>query len=222
MTTTEPRIFEPDGRAVRYIVDGEGEGPVLVLLPGRGLEITYLGTLAMVLEEEGFRVVRISARRTAAATMHDLAQDVIDVLDHLGFDDAWIGGHGFGGTVARTVALDHADRVNGVLLLTVDGAGALTDDVTGELPADAAVAGMQAAALAATPEAEWATVAPHHPILIIQGSHDQIAPPDNGEQLRAAAPHLVSLTTIEGAGHLFVSTHAGETGFLIEDYLGMD
>nr|WP_194425435.1 alpha/beta hydrolase [Microbacterium aquimaris] len=222
MTVADPSIFEPDGRAIRHVVDGEGDGPVLVLLPGRGLDITYLGTLAMVLEEEGFRVVRVGSRRTAAATMHDLAQDVIDVLDHLGFDAAWIGGHGFGGTIARTVALDHDDRVNGVLLLTVDGASAENDDVSGALPQDAEIAGMQAAALAATPEAEWATVAPNHPILIIQGADDPIAPPVNGEQLRATAPHLVSLTTIEGAGHLFVSTHAGETGFLIEDYLGMD
>lgn len=222
MTVADPSIFEPDGRAIRYVVDGDGDGPVLVLLPGRGLDVTYLGTLAMVLEEEGFRVVRIGSRRTAAATLHDLAQDVIDVLDHLGFDDAWIGGHGFGGIIARTVALDHDDRVGGVLLLTVDGADQGTDDVTGELPQNAEIAGIQAAALANTPEAEWATVAPNHPILVIQGGDDQIAPPVNGQQLQAAAPHLVSLTTIEGAGHLFVSTHAGETGFLIEDYLGMD
>lgn len=222
MTTTEASIFEPDGRAIRYIVDGAGEGPVLVLLPGRGLEITYLGTLAMVLEEEGFRVVRIGARRTAAATMHDLAQDVVDVLDHLGFEDAWVGGHGFGGSVARTVALDHDERVNGVLLLTVDGPDAGDDDTTAGLPQDAEISGIQTAALAATPEAEWAALTGHHPVLIIQGSDDEVAPPANGEQLRASAPHLVSLTTLEGAGHLFVSTHAGETGFLIEDYLGMD
>jgi len=219
---TERRIFEPDGRAIGYA--DEGEGPVLVLLPGRGLDITYLGTLAMVLEEEGFRVVRVGSRRADAGgdvTMHDLAQDVVDVMAHLGLDDAWIGGHAFGGAVARTVALDHADRANGVLLLSVEDATA-ADDAPASLSPDPALAALQTAALTRTPQEEWAAVAPHVPVLVIQGTDDEVAVPANGERLQATAPHLVSVATIEGAGHLFVSTHAGETGFLIEDYLGMD
>lgn len=218
---TQSHIFEPDRRAIRYA--DEGEGPVVVLIPGRGLDITYLGTLAHVLEEEGFRVVRVGPRRPSGdATMHDLAQDVVDVMDHLDLDDAWIGGHGFGGAVARTVALDHTDRVNGVLLLAVEGAAQQTDEAVPGLARNTESAAWQTAALSATPEAEWVSLAPNVPVLIIQGSDDEIATPAIGEQLQATAPHLVSLSTIEGAGHLFVSTHAGETGFLIEDYLGMD
>lgn len=127
---TSLQTFEPDGRAIPFI--DEGEGLAVVLLPGRGLNITYLGTLAHVLVEEGFRIIRIGVRRPADAdaslTLHDLAQDVIDVLDHLKLESAWIGGHAFGGAVARTAALDHPDRTEGVLLLGVEGAHAPTDD----------------------------------------------------------------------------------------------
>lgn len=136
MAATPRNTFEPDGRAVPFI--DEGEGPTVVLLPAQGFDITYLSTLASVLVEEDFRVLRIGTRRPGAAdavTLHDLAQDVIDVLDSAGVDGAWIGGHAFGGTVARTVALDHHDRVDGVLLLGVEGADAPAQDVLEALAA---------------------------------------------------------------------------------------
>lgn len=228
MSITERQIFEPDGRAVPYA--DEGAGPALVLLPARGLDITYLGTLASVLVEEDFRVVQVGSRQpgTAGLTMHDLAQDVVDVMDHLGIDHAWIGGHAFGGAVARTVALDHHDRANGVLLLGVEGSQ--PEPPSGDTPdhdflaraRDAAVDELQAAALAATPEAEWAGVAPGLPALIIQGTEDRITPTANGERLQASAPDRASVVRIDGGGHLFVSTHAGHTAAVIEDYLDWD
>ncbi|QEW03609.1 alpha/beta fold hydrolase [Microbacterium lushaniae] len=136
MTVATPQTFEPDGRAIPFV--DEGEGPVVVLLPGRGLNISYLGTLAHVLVEEGFRIVRIGSRTPApdaAVTMHDLAQDVVDVLDRLSLDSAWVGGHAFGGAVARTVALDHPDRTEGILLMGVEGTEPLAADVVQALQA---------------------------------------------------------------------------------------
>jgi pimeloyl-ACP methyl ester carboxylesterase len=141
MTQTTRALFEPDGRAVPYI--DEGEGPAIVLLPGRGLNTAYLGTLATVLVELGFRVLRVGSRRTAAATLHDLAQDIADVMDHVGIADAWIGGHAFGGAVARTVAVDHHSRANGILILGAQSEEPLTEDAAhalqalADLPADA-------------------------------------------------------------------------------------
>ncbi|WP_455133062.1 alpha/beta fold hydrolase [Microbacterium aurum] len=134
MTATERQIFEPDGRAVPYL--DEGAGPVVVLLPAAGLDFAYLGTLGSILVEEDFRVIRIGTRtaQTDAVTLHDLAQDVVDVLTGLGVDDAWVGGHAFGGAVARTIALDHHDRVNGVLLLGVETGDAPADELTGSSP----------------------------------------------------------------------------------------
>ncbi len=192
---TQPDIFEPDGRAVTYV--DEGEGPALVLVPGRGTDISGLGTLAGVLAEEGFRVVRIGAGRAVDATSstaaEDAARDVVDVMDAISLEDAWIGGHAFGGVIARAVSRDHTDRVNGVLLLGVEG----TESPDGGL-------------------------APGVPVLVIQGGDDSITPATNGEQLQTGAPDRVSVVTLDGAGHLFPSTHAGETAAVIEDYLDWD
>ncbi len=119
MTAATLQTFEPDGRAISYL--DEGTGPALVLIPETGQEIGSLGTLASILVEEDFRVVRLGAL-DADADVHALARTVVDVMDAVGLDHAWIGGHGFGGTVARTVAADHHDRVNGVLLLAPEPA----------------------------------------------------------------------------------------------------
>lgn len=224
--TQQRQTFEPDGRAVAYI--DEGSGPTVVLLPAAGLDFAYLGTLASILVEEDFRVIRIGTRRGAATTMHDLAQDVVDVLDALGVESAWIGGHAFGGAVARTVALDHHDHVDGILLLGVDdGAPAHRADVlTAVFGADYApdvdLEARQAGARAATPEAEWAAVAADTPTLVIQADGDIVTPPANGFALQATAPALVSVKSVDGAGHLFALTHPGETSWFIEDYLDWD
>ncbi|WP_405375484.1 MULTISPECIES: alpha/beta fold hydrolase [unclassified Microbacterium] len=128
MTEIQRQTFEADGRSIPFI--DEGDGPAIALVPAQGLDIAYLGALASILEEEGFRIVRIGSRRPGAAapTMHDLAQDVVDVLDHVGVASAWIGGHAFGGAIARTVALDHPTRASGVLLLGVEAIRPLADD----------------------------------------------------------------------------------------------
>jgi pimeloyl-ACP methyl ester carboxylesterase len=218
---TDTQIFEPDGRAIPFAV--EGDGPAVVLLPGRGLNIGYLGPLAHSVAQEDFRLVRIGSRRPSDAevTLHDLAQDVVDVLDHLGVSDAWVGGHAFGGTVARFVAIDHHDRVNGVLLLGVEGTAG--SDGAGEgddVARDKDVEAMQRAATEAT--GELSALADGVPVLVIQGTEDDVTPTANGELLRASAPTLVSVVAVEGGGHLFPATHVGATSWAIEDYLDWD
>lgn len=122
---TQQNILESEGGALPYIV--EGEGPVsLVLLTARELEGDGLGAVAHYLAEEaGFHVIRVGlgASGTDAASAAALAGEVLAVVDRLGLDDTWIGGHGFGGSVARAFAAAHTDRVNGLLLL-----GAEDDD----------------------------------------------------------------------------------------------
>jgi hypothetical protein len=114
MTAVPAQTFEADGLAIDYI--DEGTGPAIVLIPEAGEDLTSLGTLASILVEEDFRVVRTAAL-DPAGDRHALAAAIVGILDAAGIDHAWIGGHGFGGTVARTVPADHHDRVNGVLLL---------------------------------------------------------------------------------------------------------
>lgn len=228
---TETQIFEPEGRAIPYADEGT-TGPAVVLIPGRGLNISYLGPLAHALVEEDFRVVRIGPRHPSTASdatvsMHDLAQDVVDVMDHIGLEGAWIGGHAFGGSVARTVSLDHPGRVGGVLLLGVEGAEQ-TDELSAggsDIPEgarDVEVDAMQRAAQEASPEIEWSSLAPAVPVLVVQGAEDRLTPPANGERLQASAPDRVSVVSVEGAGHLFPVTHVGATAWPIEDYLDWD
>ena len=187
---TQLETFEPDGRAIPY-VDHQSDGPVLVLLSERGADAGGLGTLTSILVDVGFRIVRIGFRAASDdATVDDLAQDVLDVIDHIGIGDTWMGGHASGGTVARTLAIAHPDRVNGVLLLGVE-------DV--QIP-----------------------VAHNMPVLVVQGADDETTPPVNGVALQASAPGLVSVTTFDGAGHLFPATHAGQTAEIIEEYLDWD
>lgn len=182
-------IFEPEGRAIPYAV--EGEGPVgLVLIAEGPLETGALGVVAHYLAEEaGFHVVRVGAR-AESETLDDRAADVLAVIDHVGLDHTWVGGHGIGGTVARVFAASHADRVNGLLLLGVE---------------DADIA-----------------LAPVIPVLIVQGTDDDVTPPSNGERLQATAPERASIKTVAGGGHLFPTTHSIETAVIIEEYLDWD
>lgn len=189
---TQNSIFEPEGRAVSYII--EGEGPVaLVLITDRELEADGLGVISHYLAEEaGFHVIRIGARSTADAQLaiSDRVDDALAVIDHLGLADAWVGGHGFGGTVARSFATTHIDRVNGLLLLGVE------DE---EIP-----------------------LAPAIPVLIIQAADDVTTPAANAEALQATAPERASITRIANADHFFPATHPIETAVVIEEYLDWD
>lgn len=219
--------FEPDGRAIPYAEDRRN-GPSLVLVPGQGLNIGYLGPLAEALAEEDFHVVRIGSRLPqsgAEPTMHDLAEDVIDVMDHLDLAFPWVGGHGFGGSVARIASIDHPGRFGGLLLLGVEGAEDAAASAASEVPENARkseLVAMQRAARAATPEVGPLEIPPGIPILIIQGADDEVAAPANGEALAARAPERISVVTIEGARDLFPLTHVGETAWPIEDYLDWD
>lgn len=138
------QILEPDGRAIPFLVEGEGPVP-LVLIPDRGQD--DLGVVGHYLAEEaGFHIIRIGYRPDpdAALSTADRVQDVMDVLDHLALEHTWIGGHGFGGTVARTAVAAHPERANGLLLLGVEEV---------DIP-----------------------LAPVLPVLIVQGSSDELTP----------------------------------------------
>lgn len=190
---TDTQIFEPDGRAIPFV--DEGDGPVkLVLIQGRDLAADVLGVVSHYLAEEaGFHVLRIGHRAEAKreeVSLDDRVEDALAVIEHVGLGDTWVGGHGFGGTVARAFALAHADRVNGLALLAVEES---------DIP-----------------------LAPVMPVLIIQGTKDIDAPFANGEQLQSTAPERASVKSIGGADHLFPMTHPIETAVVIEEYLDWD
>ena len=71
-------------------------------------------------------------------------------------------------------------------------------------------------------EDERLPLPPLRPVLIIQGTDDDVRPHARGERLRSTAPERASLKSIEGAGHLFPRTHPIQTAFIIEEYLDWD
>ena len=83
MTTAPLQTFEPDGRAIAYI--DEGTGPAVILIPETGQDIASLGTLASILIEEDFRVLRL-APLDVTADMSGLAQAVVDIMDAVGLE----------------------------------------------------------------------------------------------------------------------------------------
>ncbi len=186
MTATQ--TLDPEGRAIPYA--DEGEGPVsLVLIAAGDLDADGTGVISHYLAEEaGFRVIRIGSGADDAATLAERAAGAAAVIEHLGLGATWVGGHGYGGTVARALAAGHA--VSGLLLLGV--------------------------------EDEQIPLAPHIPVLIVQGTDDEVTPPANGERLHATAPERSSVKMIGGAGHDFALTHPIETAVVIEEYLDWD
>jgi pimeloyl-ACP methyl ester carboxylesterase len=79
------------------------------------------------LERSGFQVIAYDARghgestgphERAAYTYAALAADALAVLDHLGAGQAALIGHSLGAATAAQLALEHPDRVTGLILVT--------------------------------------------------------------------------------------------------------
>jgi pimeloyl-ACP methyl ester carboxylesterase len=65
-------------------------------------------------------------------------------------------------------------------------------------------------------------LAPVIPVLIVQGTDDEVNPPENGERLRVTAPERASIKSVSDAGHRFPMTHPIATAVIIEEYLDWD
>ena len=80
-------------------------------------------------------------------------------------------------------------------------------------------AGLQAQANKNTPLEDWWAPAGDASYLVLQGTHDQAAPPENGALLKKDLGDRVTLVEFEGAGHLMLVTRADEVAKAIMDYL---
>ncbi|MFE5713480.1 alpha/beta fold hydrolase [Streptomyces sp. NPDC056501] len=101
--------------------DLAGQGPSTVVLLHSGVcdRRMWDGQFS-VLAEAGHRVVRCDLRGFGASPIdapHTHADDVRDLLDHLGVDRAAVVGSSFGGRVALEVAARHPGRVSALALL---------------------------------------------------------------------------------------------------------
>lgn len=130
----------PGGLTLSYAEQGDAAGPALLLLPG---PTDSWRSYAPVLPSlpPSIRAVAVSPRghgdSDKPATgyhLEDLAGDVVPLLDALRIERAVLAGHSGSCLVARRVAIDHPERVAGLVLeaspTTLRGDPALTQLVT--------------------------------------------------------------------------------------------
>lgn len=101
----------------------QGSGTPLVLLHGFPLE-NGIWVPVVPLLENNFELILPNLRgfggsisKTAEYSLSDMADDVIQLLDHLGIDKAVIAGHSMGGYIALACAKSHQDRLLGLGLI---------------------------------------------------------------------------------------------------------
>jgi pimeloyl-ACP methyl ester carboxylesterase len=111
------------GVDMHYVEQGQGEGPVLVLLHGytdsfRSFE------LVLPVFPRGFHVYALdqrghgdSSRPESGYSQSGFASDVVAFLDAKGIRRAILVGHSMGSFIAQQVALEHPGRVEGLVLI---------------------------------------------------------------------------------------------------------
>jgi pimeloyl-ACP methyl ester carboxylesterase len=116
--------FEADGHRLVYEVHGDGPR-VFVFLHGLLLDAALNRSIARRLAAEGHRVVLLEllghgrSDKVMHATEHRLefhAAHVVALLDHLGLEQAVVGGTSLGANVALQVAVQSPERVRAMVL----------------------------------------------------------------------------------------------------------
>ena len=110
------------GLRLSYAAQGAGSNPAVVLLPG---PTDSWRSYQPILERlpPDLRVMAVSQRGHGDSdkpqvgySVNDFAADVVSLLDVLGIERAVLAGHSGACLVARRVALDHRERVAGLIL----------------------------------------------------------------------------------------------------------
>jgi pimeloyl-ACP methyl ester carboxylesterase len=112
---------------VRLYVERSGEGVPVVLLHGLTATHRYVVMGSRSLQRAGHDVVAYDARGHGASDpapssdaygYEDLAEDLLRVLDEAGFERAVLAGASMGAHTAVRVALEHPERVAGLVVVT--------------------------------------------------------------------------------------------------------
>jgi len=121
--TTRSALELSTGVRLPYVEQGERDGVPVLLLHGVTDSWRSFAPLLPHLPP-ALRVCAVTQRGHAGASrpragyrIADLTADAAAVLDALGLDDAVVVGHSMGSVVAQRLALDHPERVRGLVLL---------------------------------------------------------------------------------------------------------
>ena len=117
--------FTDDGHRLVYDVYGPLTGPLVVYLNALLMDAELNRGIAQALAEQGYRVVLLdllghgrSDKPTHASTyrIDSYADQVIGLLDHLGVEQAVLGGISLGANVSLFAAARYPDRVRALIL----------------------------------------------------------------------------------------------------------
>lgn len=102
----------------------EGAGPPVVLIHGVGADGASWDEIAAALSPR-FNIIRLDLRGHGRSgpideplVLEDFSRDVLDVLDAAGVTRAHVVGFSLGGMIAQSLGLDHAARVDRLVLLS--------------------------------------------------------------------------------------------------------
>lgn len=121
-----PEMTKNDGGVIFHDVRGRGDGPSVVLI--EGLSAHLLGWregFCQPFIDAGFRVVRFDNRDVGLSQhypsqtygLHDLADDVHELIQHLHIGPTNVVGQSMGGMVAQHLAVRHPGDVKSLALL---------------------------------------------------------------------------------------------------------
>lgn len=117
------RRVDCNGIEVAYWIHGDG-APIL-LITGWGTPAASWGPFPSVLANMGYKGIVVENRDIGRSspcddveyTVADLASDAAQVLTDAGIDRAYVLGISMGGMIAQTLALNHPERVERLILL---------------------------------------------------------------------------------------------------------
>lgn len=110
------------GSRIHYRLDGSSDRPLLVLSNSLGTDLSLWNPQSPVFSDH-FHILRYDTRGHGQSshgsepfTIEDLAQDVIELLDHLEADRVSFCGISMGGMVGMALALSHPQRIDKLVL----------------------------------------------------------------------------------------------------------
>jgi len=119
------RFIEIDGVRAHYQEAGDKSNPALVLIHGFASSTLVWSKVFLSLAQAGFHVITVDLLgfgysgkpRNGEYTIDGQANFLMKLLEHLGIKRATLVGSSYGGAVAATCALDHASRIEKLVLV---------------------------------------------------------------------------------------------------------
>jgi pimeloyl-ACP methyl ester carboxylesterase len=125
------KIFDTPQGVTEVILSGnfsERENPPVIMIPGLSRDPSDFTIISEILVQEGWCTAAVysrgsgkSAGETEGITLHNLAGDVISIIEQLDAESAIVVGHAFGNRVARCLSADRPEKVACLILLAAGG-----------------------------------------------------------------------------------------------------